>query len=165
MMIIVLLINLHHITHTSPNTRNMTPKPPTASQPVFAKTRKTTSQIVRQLFILKTCTVIFVTVILPTALNMLVYHHWKMWSLSFIPTGHWHKPRLVSRDRPNPEWGFRLAGGGHPVRILSGHQHSGPVDVASPAECQRRRHLTVLPRSPPSQVSDDNLISCRHSLF
>ena len=76
---------------------------------------------------------------------------------SLDPAGHRHQPRFVSRDGPNPRRGVRLAGGGHPVGLLSGHQHPGRVDVPSPAGRPRRRHLAVLPRAASSHVSVSTL--------
>lgn len=73
--------------------------------------------------------------------------------VSLNPAGDWHQPRFMSCDRPNPKRSLWLAGGGHPVGLLSGHQHSGHVDLASPAECQRLCHLTVLPCTSSSHVS------------
>lgn len=73
--------------------------------------------------------------------------------VSLNPAGDRHQPRFMSRDRPNPKRSLWLAGGGHPVGLLSGHQHSGHVDLASPAECQRLCHLTVLPCTSSSHVS------------
>lgn len=73
--------------------------------------------------------------------------------VSLTPTGDWHQSRLVSCDRPNPERGLWLAGGRHPVRLLSGDQHWRHVDLAPPAECHRCSHFLVLPCTSSSHVS------------
>lgn len=84
-------------------------------------------------------------------ISKLILYYIISWYLT--PTGDWHQSRLVSCDRPNPGRALWLAGGGRPIRLLSGHEHSGHVDSAPPAECNGRCHLTVLPCTPSSHVS------------
>lgn len=69
------------------------------------------------------------------------------------PAGDRHQSRPVSCDRPDPWGGLWLAGRRHTIGFLGGHQHSGPVCVAPPAESQRCCHLIVLPRAPSTHVS------------